>query len=228
MTGEVVLLAVTKMLSGFCIGGISLSTGEWVRPVKEHGTILLGDIRYADGAAMRPFDVVRLELSSHRPKPPHVEDWVCDFVRNRPELAGRLEEEKRWEFLKRFARPGGEREILAEKLSLIICSPVPTAASFSLDEYSGKYDARVYVPGVEEGRGIPVTDLKWRALGRCLLSRGDNPLKLSAAKLRGMIGVREIYLALGLSRLHEGRHWPLAVGVHTIPDYEADVDYSQP
>jgi len=228
MKDDVVLLAVTKMLSGFCMGGISLSTGKWVRPVKEHGTILSGDIRYRDGAFMRPFDVVRFELSSHRPKPPHVEDWVCDFIHERPELALRLDGEKRWDFLNKYARPGGEREILGEKMSLVLCAPIPTAASFSLDEYSGKYDARVFVPGVEEGRGIPVTDLKWRALGRSLLSRGENPLKLSAARLRGTLGIERVYLALGLSRLHEGRCWPLAVGVHTVPDYEAEVDHSQP
>src|SRR5690242_8283325 len=107
MKDEVVLLAVTKMLSGFCLGGISIATGEWVRPVKEHGTILQGDIRCADGAYLRPFDVVRLELTSHRPKPPHVEDWVCDFVHERPEVVGRLEGEKRLKFVERFAKPGG-------------------------------------------------------------------------------------------------------------------------
>ncbi|HOP79296.1 MAG TPA: hypothetical protein PLZ21_01895 [Armatimonadota bacterium] len=227
MKDDVVLLAVTKMLSGFCIGGISLSTGKWVRPVKEHGTILLGDIRYQDGTVMRPFDVVRFELTSHRPKPPHIEDWVCDFIKARPELVDRLEDEKRWRFLKRFAVSGGERAILSGNLSLILCSLTPTAASFSLDSYSGKYDARVYVRGIESKRGIPVTDLKWRALGRMLLTT-ENPLKLSAAKLRAVVGIRQIYLALGLSRLHEGRHWPLVVGVHTFPDYESEIDYSQP
>lgn len=228
MSDEIVLLAVTKMLSGFCIGGISLSTGQWVRPVKEHGTILLGDIRYEDGSVMRPFDIVKLELSSHRPKPPHVEDWVCDFIRKRPQLTGRLENGEIKQFLEQYARQDGEIEILAGKLSLILCTPMPTAASFKYDEYSGKYDARVFVRGVEEGRGVPVTDLKWRALGRKLLQKAENPLKLSAVKLRQTVGVDSVYLAFGLSRLYEGRCWPLAVGVHTVPNYESEVDYSQP
>jgi hypothetical protein len=189
---------------------------------------LLGDIRYRDGSYIRPFDVARLELSSHRPKPPHVEDWLCDFVRERPGRVGRLEGEERTKFLVEHAVPGGEGGILAAEYSLVLCAPLPTAASFALDEYSGKYDARVFVPGVEEGRGMPVTDLKWRALGRSLLSRGENPLKLSAANLRGTVGVEKVYLALGLSRLHEGRRWPLVVGVHTLPDYEAEVDHSRP
>ena len=228
MKEDIVILAITKMLSGFCIGGISLSTGDWVRPVKEHGTILLGDIRYHDGAVIRPFDVVRLGLSEHRPQPPHVEDWVCDFVRDRPELVGRLEGDKRWSFLDRYAKQGAEKEILTGGFSLVLCAPVPTAASFTIDEYSGKYDARIYVPGVEEHRGIPVTDLKWRALGRSMFSRGENSIKLSAAPLKETINTSAIYLALGLSRYYEGRCWPLVVGVHTRPDYEAEVDYAQP
>jgi len=228
MKDEVVLLAVTRMLSGFCIGGISLTTGRWVRPVKEHGTILLGDIRYKDGTYMRPFDIVRLELSQHRPKPPHIEDWICDFIRERPEFIGRIDYDERWQFLKENSVADGAAEVLSLKRSLVLSKPIPTAASFSLDEYSGKYDVRVYVPGIEEGKGIPVTDLKWRALGRYLLSQGKNPLKLSAVKLRNMIDIGDIYLAYGLSRQHEGRYWPLVVGVHTTPDYEAEVDYTQP
>lgn len=230
MKDDIVFLAVTKMLSGFCIGGISLSTGKWVRPVKEHGTILLGDIRYREGAYMQPFDIVRMELLAHRPKPPHVEDWTCDFVHARPELVDRLDGEKRWEFLRKFEVEvhEGDREVLSEKCSLILCAPRPTAASFSLDDYSGKYDARIFVSGVEDGRGIPVTDLKWRALGRKMIADSGSAVKLSSSKLLSAIGTECIYLALGLSRLHDGRHWPLVVGVHASPDYEAEVDYTQP
>lgn len=228
MKDEVVLLAVTKMLSGFCIGGISLSTGQWVRPVKEHGTILLGDIKCADGAFLRPFDVVRFELFAHRPKPPHVEDWTCDFVKSRPSIVRRLEGEERLEFCAKYAVEGSENDVLGCKSSLTLCAPRPTAAQFSLDEYSGKYEARIYPRGIEKGRGLPVTDLKWRALGRELLSRSPSPVKLPSSKLKETVGAETVYVALGLSRLREGRCWPLAVGVHTFPDHEAAIDYSQP
>lgn len=228
MKDEVVLLAVTKMLSGFCIGGISLSSGKWVRPVKDHGTILLGDIRYGDGGYMQPFDIVRFDLPAERPRPPHVEDWICDFVHNRPEPIDRLEGKSRLDFCRDHARVGSEKLIVASEFSLALPEPLPTAALFSLDDYSGKYDARIYLPGVEEGRGIPVTDLKWRALGRRLLEGGQNPLKLSSSRLKTLLGVETIYVALGLSRQYEGRCWPLAIGVHTFPDYEAEVDYTRP
>ncbi len=228
MKDEIVILAVTKMLSGFCIGGISLASGKWVRPVKERGTILLGDIKYADGSFMRPFDVVSFELGAHRPKPPHIEDWTCDFVHERPRCLGHFDETERRKFCRTYASDGSEKRLLACDISLTLCPPVPTAAMFSLDEYSGKYDARILIPGFDQGRGVPVTDLKWRALGRELLKRGANPLKLSSLKLKSLVGVEAVQLAFGLSRIHENQCWPMVIGVHTFPDYQAEIDYREP
>jgi hypothetical protein len=33
-------------------------------------------------------------------------------------------------------------------------------------------------------------------------------------------------LVVGLSRLHYGKHWPILVGVHTLPALEVEVDYA--
>ena len=63
---ELVLLAVTRMQSGVCIGGTRpLSTGlppRWVRPVKLFGTLMPDDIRFPHGGLMRPWDIVALQL----------------------------------------------------------------------------------------------------------------------------------------------------------------------
>src|SRR5205085_7446382 len=75
---DLVLLAVTRMLSGVCIGGAPPGGGPWVRPVKSFGCPQLGDIRYADGTLMGPFDIVSLNLLKSQPDPPHVEDVLCD------------------------------------------------------------------------------------------------------------------------------------------------------
>jgi hypothetical protein len=37
--------------------------------------------------------------------------------------------------------------------------------------------------------------------------------------------VEDFYLALGLSRSYKGEYWLLVLGVHTVPDYEMEVDY---
>ena len=56
---EILILAVTRMRGGVCVAGMTreldpASGLRWVRPVKPHGLLLLGDIRYADGALMQP------------------------------------------------------------------------------------------------------------------------------------------------------------------------------
>src|SRR5688572_325962 len=84
--GEILLLAVTKMRSGLCIGGVTPGDSRWVRPVKAFGNILPGDLRLPGGALMRPFDIVELALGAPHPDPPHKEDILCDFVRPRPRL----------------------------------------------------------------------------------------------------------------------------------------------
>jgi hypothetical protein len=43
--------------------------------------------------------------------------------------------------------------------------------------------------------------------------------------LESKLGVREVYLAVGLTRSFQGAFWPIVIGVHTVPDYEAIVDY---
>ena len=44
-------------------------------------------------------------------------------------------------------------------------------------------------------------------------------------KVGERFGIREIYLAVGLTRSYRGAFWPMIIGVHTLPDYEATVDY---
>ena len=222
MTQEpVVVLAVTKMLSGMCTGGISLTSEKWVRPVKEFGTVLPGDLTYPGRTPIRPFDIVKFSLTKPFPRPPHVEDWVCDFVRSRPTLAGRLDQYL-W-FLEKHSEPDSHGQILRGERSLALFEPSQVEAIFTQDSYSGKYEARLTIPEMGE-RPTPVTDIKWRALGRRLLGSSER-LTMTSGDLRDRYNMDRIFVALGLSRLHEGKHWPLIVGVHTWPDYEADVDY---
>jgi hypothetical protein len=121
--------------------------------------------------------------------------------------------------------------------SLGACVADNLSATFSHDTYAGKYEARLSFGGQPTATSsLPCTDLKWRAFGRALLAKEGDPstgqqirtLSLTNQELRQALegGERAIRLALGLTRELHGRRWPLIVGVHTIPDYEATVDYS--
>jgi hypothetical protein len=234
---EVLILAVTKMLSGVCTAGMTTErapiTGlKWVRPVKDFGTLLLGDLTDQSGTVIRPFDVVELNLVKPRTDPPHVEDWVTDFVRHRPRIVRRLEGERRADFLSKYL-DGNPHEVLAEySRSLCLVKPDQVKASFSLDAYSGKYEVRLaltlgaeaYLGSMRKG-GLPVTDIKWRALGRKWLGDGGGRLDYDEDELRDRLGVADLNLVLGLSRSYQGEYWLLVLGVHTVPDYEVKIAY---
>jgi hypothetical protein len=241
MKSTLVILAVTAMRTGVCIAGVRQDAPSvWVRPVREFGTVTLGDIAYPSQAGerrvMRPFDIVEIALDAHRPEPPFVEDWTCDFSRHRPHLLGTLAEGERLVLL-RAASASPEGIWSGHDRSLGACMADDLTATFSHDTYAGKYEARLSFGAQPTATSsLPCTDLKWRAFGRALLAKEGasstdqqvRTISLTNQELRQAFGVgeRAIWLALGLTRELHGRRWPLVVGMLTIPDYEAMVDYS--
>lgn len=245
MNTSLVMLAVTLMKTGVCIAGVRAGEPSiWIRPVREFGSVLLGDITFAPAAGahgtmerrvMRPFDLVEFRLGRACPDPPHVEDWTCDFAHHRPRLAGTLPEAERAALLSAAAAapealwPHGTRSLATLEVSAM-------TATFRHDTYTGKYEARLNFPGLPpDVASAACTDLKWRAWGRRLLEQHAGaraPGAVRSATLAGdelrtaLGGAQRCWLALGVSRAYDGRCWPLVVGVHTLPDYEAEVDYS--
>jgi hypothetical protein len=114
--------------------------------------------------------------------------------------------------------------LLRETRSLCILRPDGIQVSWAYDPFSRHYQARLafrHERYATSARGLPVTDLAWRALGRAWLNGRDH-LELSHLALRERIG--EVYLVVGISRAFDGRHWPLIVGVHAagLPEIELD------
>ena len=234
---EMLILAMTKMLSGICTAGMTLEpdpvTGlRWVRPVREFGTLLPGDTTDTDGRLIACGDVVELDLVAPRPEPPHTEDWITDFTHHRPRLLRHLEGEKRERFFTRYLDHAPQDVLIHRTRSLCLVQPERVWAHFSLDMYSGKYQARMGFtlagkenhPQAQSQHGIPVTDLKWRALGRAWLGEAGGHLEIEHDALKERLQAQALYLALGLSRSWQEKLWLLVVGVHVIPDYEARVD----
>jgi hypothetical protein len=229
---EALILAMTKMLSGICTAGFTTEpdpvTGlRWVQPVKEHSTLLPGDMTTADNCLVQCGAVVALQLKAPRPDPPHVEDWLTDFIYHRPRVARRLEGDHRAAFFPRYLDRAPEEVLDHQRRSLCLVRPDRVAARFSLDPYSGKYQARLDLDlGHRHLWNLPVTDLKWRALGRSWLG-GGGELSLEQSELDEQLTAKEIYLALGLSRGYQGKLWLMVIGVHVVPDYVMAVDHDR-
>ena len=236
-TQDLLILAVTKMLGGACIAGMTSEpdpvTGLcWVRPVREYGHVLLGDITTLDREVLRPFDVVGFNLIRPRPEPPHTEDWVADFVHQRPRIVRRLEAERRAGFLDKYQDSAPLQVLENKQRSLCLLNPAWVKGCFHLDPPSGDFDARLAFGlnertygGSHAKGGLSVTDLKWRALGRAWLTPTGGRREFDAGDLEARFGIRQIYLVVGLTRSFQGSFWPIIVGVHTAVDYEAAVDY---
>jgi hypothetical protein len=240
---EVLILAMTYMRSGICTAGLTkeydpITHLRWVRPVKEHGSVLLGDMADAQDRVVECFDVVEMALQQPRPDPPHTEDVLTDFVYHRPRLLRRLEGEHRADFLAKHLDCSPEDVIVHHRRSLCLVRPAELWACFSLDPWSGKYEARLgfELSGVQHDKanspkGVPVTDLRWRALGRSWLgcaasTEPSSELVLRGSELMARLQARDIYLVLGLSRGYQNDYWLLVVGVHAVPDYDVTVDYT--
>lgn len=223
---------MTKMRTGICTAGFTTEpdpvTGlRWVRPVRDFDTIQPGDMTYADGCLAQCGDVVELNLVAPRPDPPHVEDWLTDFIHHRPRLLRRLEGERRANFFPKYLDHAPEDVLVHHTRSLCLVQPEQVWASFSLDAYSGKYEARMgfLLPDDDNQhraagrRGIAVTDLKWQALGRAWLGERGGYLQLEHDELLERLDAEALYLAVGLGRKWQEEYWPLVVGVHVAPDY---------
>ena len=235
---DVLILAMTYMRSGICTAGFLQQPDEvtrlrWVRPVKEHDTLRLADMTDAGGRVAQVGDVLELDLKKPRPEVPHTEDWITDFIYHRPRLLRRLEGEHRARFLAGHLDRAPQDVIAQQTRSLCLVKPDEVWARFSQDPQSGQFEARlgfrlgnVMHERASSPRGIPVTDLKWRALGRTWLGQASGELSLTGPELISRLQATDIYLALGLSRDYQNEYWLLIIGVHVVPDYEAVIDYS--
>ena len=161
------------------------------------------------------------------------EDWLTDFVHHRPRLLRRLEGDRRASFFRKYQDTAPHQVLVEGERSLCLIRPDQVWGRFTLDPYSRKYEARLafslgdqaFLGSTSKG-GLPVTDLKWRALGRVWLAEA-NRLDFDSQSLCEKLGADEVYLTVGLSRTYEGQTWLLVLAVHTVPDFDSAIDYAK-
>lgn len=236
---DITTLAITKMHGGVCTAGID-SSGCWVRPVRALSqqsspatgatdySLLPIDFFHGGKSHLVNLAVTRFYLTEHAPDPPHVEDWIMDS-RKKPELLRKLAPSEQRDFLASHVEPGISRLLPTPAASL--CLVRPTRFSFLFRVAPSGDDVTVrssFTAGSDRLQDIASTDLRMRALGRSILvgKPHETELRLSEEDFLRQ-GKSEVYLALGLSRLYQGKHWPLVVGVHSIPELDVEIDYAR-
>ena len=235
MEKALTILAVTKMHGGVCTAGID-EQGHWVRPIRQlkltsyaHSgasdyCLLPLDFFHGGQSHLVNLGVTNCWLNSHQPTPPHSEDWTLD-VNHKPQLLKKLSLAEQAEFLAAHAEADFS-PLLNHERSLGLFPASQFAFHFGLNATGDGVTVRAtFTIAGTELRDISCTDLRLRALGRKLLAHRKNALLTEADFARQH--KQATYLAVGLSRLHQGQHWPILVGVHTLPELEVAVDYAR-
>ncbi|HEX4951434.1 MAG TPA: hypothetical protein VFZ34_32550 [Blastocatellia bacterium] len=235
MIKDLTILAVTKMHGGVCTAGID-EQGRWVRPVRQlkppeyayagasDYCLLPLDFFHGGQSHMVNLGVTRCWLKSHQPSPPHIEDWTLD-VNHKPQLLKQLSLAEQTEFLATHAE-ANFAPLLHHERSLGLYQATQFGFHFGWNATGDDVVVRAtFTIAGTELRDIGCTDLRLRALGRKLLAHNQTATLTQLDFARHL--KQATYLAVGLSRLHHGKHWPILVGVHTLPELAVEVDYAR-
>ncbi len=241
VTKDITILALTKMHGGVCTAGIDAS-GQWVRPVRpaparqqpshqqsSHSPtdycLLPLDFFHGGQSHLVNLGVTRCTLDAPAPQAPHSEDWTLD-LKHKPLFTRKLSTSEQTDFLAAHAESTLALAEAGRSLTLI----KPAAYSFTFNRNQTGDDVAVrasFTLGATKINDIGCTDLRMRALGRKLLAQSNNaPCTLDQAGFARQ-GKAATYLAVGLSRLHQGKHWLIVVGVHTLPELAVEIDYAK-
>ncbi len=237
---EITLLAVTKMHGGVCVAGIDAS-GQWVRPVRpvketshyanviSDYCLLPVDFFHEGRSHLINMGVTQFHFKDYAPQPPHTEDWTLD-LQKKPRFLKKLSLTEQEDFLRQHAEADlavlqtdgqGER-------SLGLFTVEDFSFTFAPNKTGDDVTVRAtFQIGTTAVQDIGCTDLRMRALGRKLLAKSNGvPRTLTQEDFRKQ-GKQATYLALGLSRLFQGKHWLIVVGAHTLPELQIEVDYAR-
>ena len=85
MIREVAILTMSSKNHGFCVAGIDIGNGEWIRLVSDdvdtHGALRKEDVRYSDGGYCKPLDVVRVAIDQYTPIEHQRENALIDSTK---------------------------------------------------------------------------------------------------------------------------------------------------
>jgi len=230
---ELVILAMTKMANGICLAGIEAKTGQWIRPVRldisdpmEH-CLQLTDFIIQGEPRIKLLALSEIFLKEPKPSPPHIEDWILDR-RFKPRLIKQLNDKEKIDFLNAHAHQENLKRLQAKECSLGLIQPDDFLIHFKPNKKGDDIAVRIDFSLLKERcKEKPCPDIKLRALGRYILQYLKKPSHCLSLEDFFKKGYTNIFFTIGLTRLYQGENWLMVIGVHTIPEYKAEIDFSQ-
>jgi hypothetical protein len=230
---DITILALTKMHGGVCTAGLD-ADGQWVRPVRSTPQpttyaptdlcLLPLDFFHGGKSHLVNLGITRFALDAPAPQPPHGEDWTLN-LKQKPSFMRKLSTDEQAEFLATHAESSLALADAGRSLALI----KPDAYSFTFNRNQTGDDVTVrasFTLGNTTINDVGCTDLRMRVLARKLFEKAAAPYTLDQTGFQRH-GKEALYLAVGLSRLHQDRHWLIVVGVHTLPELALEIDYAK-
>ncbi len=236
---QLLVIAVTRLSDGVCVACLD-EENRWVRPTRDKRPnwrqLELTDLRDAeDRLVVSVGNVVEWDLERPTPRAVHSEDVLVG--RCRPRLVTELTPA---EFLTRCAavcRPDLADFLRSPDRSLTLLRPERLRCLEFSDagKVAGKpgLTARIYFVHHRLIDDFGVTDLRWRAFGRRLLTqRGVRQLSLTEEALEYSEQLHIRYVAVGRGQPWDqkrhplaGVHWPFFISVITEPPIADPVDF---
>lgn len=82
MEKTIILLTKSRKMNNYCVAGIDVKSGEWIRVISEDEAIKHAikeyDMQYRDGSLPRILDVVKLVCKKRQPSYYQPENWILD------------------------------------------------------------------------------------------------------------------------------------------------------
>jgi len=238
VTKDITILALTKMHGGVCAAGID-GDGRWVRPVRPHSDgqprfemvtdycLLPLDFFHGGQSHLVNLAVTRFFFTSHKPQAPHTEDWVMEMTR-KPQLMRKLTHEEQERFLAAHVENAAPLFDRDGRRSLALIKPISFSFSFGMNRSGDDVSVRAsFKAGDMEIDDVGCTDLRMRALGRKMLGKSRDGRSLLSDEDFRRQDKQATYLTVGLSRPFQGKHWPILVGVHSLPELDVEIDFAR-
>lgn len=233
-------LAVSRREGGYCIAGIDIDSGAWIRPVKAttHGALEFLDVYIPDertkkSRVMKPFDIMRLTLGDSIKSPGQPENWTLASPSATKVISHASDDRAHLETLRKLVEPSEsfsflfgtdnnkvphaaiEKEAISHSLLLVRPKDLSWVRTTNIRN-KPRIEGAFNFGKRNIHYSLPITDIEWES---ALLQQTKDTQVIYEEDSPGMTTTSEILLTVSLGDHfpETGYHYKLIAGVLLLP-----------